>query len=306
MKWLKHGLVWGPDQTKPWARSHAMCPTPIQINDETIRVYVSTLDGNGRGCATFVDVSTRNPTVVTYVPDFVSLAPGDPGAFDDNGVVPLGLVQSDNRYLMYYAGFELCTQIRYRIFTGLAVSDDGGRTFDRHSRVPVLDRTDEEMFFRCGPFAMREDDDIRLWYVGGDSWTEIDGKSMPLYDLRHARSRDGVLWPEKGQVVMPVTGEDEHGFGRPWIVKRGKHDYQMFYSIRRRSLKAYRLGYAESSDGLNWLRKDEELGLDVTPSSFDSDAIMYASVITVNGRTYCFYNGNDFGKEGFALAELAS
>jgi hypothetical protein len=67
---------------------------------------------------------------------------------------------------------------------------------------------------------------------------------------------------------------------------------------------AYRLGYAESNNGINWIRKDEEMGLDVTPGEFDSDAIMYSAVISVGDKTYCFYNGNNFGEQGFGVAEL--
>jgi hypothetical protein len=78
----------------------------------------------------------------------------------------------------------------------------------------------------------------------------------------------------------------------------------MFYSIRRRSLSAYRLGYAESSDGRTWIRKDDKLDLDVSPGQFDSDAIMYAAPIDIDGRMYVFYNGNDFGRAGFAVAAL--
>jgi hypothetical protein len=33
---------------------------------------------------------------------------------------------------------------------------------------------------------------------------------------------------------------------------------------------------------------------------------MYAAAITAHGKTWCFYNGNDFGRDGFALAELIS
>jgi hypothetical protein len=33
---------------------------------------------------------------------------------------------------------------------------------------------------------------------------------------------------------------------------------------------------------------------------------MYSAVISVNAKTYCFYNGNNFGEEGFAVAELAA
>ena len=105
---------------------------------------------------------------------------------------------------------------------------------------------------------------------------------------------------------MEIVDGDEHGFGRPWVVKRGPEDYQMFYSVRRRSLAAYRLGYAESTDGINWMRKDCEMGLDVSAGEFDSDAIMYSAVISVGDKTYCFYNGNNFGEKGFAIAELVS
>ena len=46
-------------------------------------------------------------------------------------------------------------------------------------------------------------------------------------------------------------------------------------------------------------RMDEQLNLDVTPNSFDSDAIMYAAPIAVGDDLFLFYNGNAFGKDGF-------
>jgi len=38
--------------------------------------------------------------------------------------------------------------VRYFLFTGLAESEDGGESFVRASRVPVLDRSDEELHVR--------------------------------------------------------------------------------------------------------------------------------------------------------------
>ena len=78
----------------------------------------------------------------------------------------------------------------------------------------------------------------------------------------------------------------------------------MFYSIRRRSLGAYRLGYAESRDGIQWEWLDEKLNLGITPGSFDSDTITYAAPLEINGKLYLFYNGNNFGESGFAAAIL--
>jgi hypothetical protein len=284
-----------------------MGPTPFLLSSDVIRVFLTSLDEAGRGRPMFVDVSSSNPTKIIGVSTGALLDIGQPGTFDDNGLMPLSMVQIDsNKLLMYYAGFEICTKIRYRIFTGLAQSRDMGLHFSRISKTPILDRGDSELYFRGGSFALLDEDKFKLWYVGGDEWTEIAGKKMPVYDLRYLESSDGITWGKSGQVVMKITDQDEHGFGRPWVVKRGPNNYQLFYSIRRRSLEAYRLGYAESTDGINWIRKDSEMGLDVTPGEFDSDAIMYSAVISVGDKTYCFYNGNNFGKQGFAVAELVS
>jgi hypothetical protein len=305
MRWKKLGVVWKPDGSSAWARTHGMGPTPFRLNDEVIRVFVTCLDDKGRGRPGYVDVATKDPTCVLGVSPRASLDIGEPGTFDDNGLVAISVIQPDpGNLFMYYAGFELCTHIRYRIFTGLAVSKDGGTNFERYSRSPILDRSDDELLFRCGPFSMFDEGVFKLWYVAGSEWTEIRGKPMPVYDIRYQESNDGIHWAPKGKVCLAISGADEHGFGRPWVVKRGPNDYQLFYSIRRRSFAAYRLGYAESKDGITWIRKDEEMGLDVSPGEFDSDAIMYSSVISVDDKTFCFYNGNSFGEQGFGVAEL--
>lgn len=305
MKWRKLGVVWNTDGSYPWAKTHAMGPTPFRLNDEVIRVFITCLDEKGRGRPGYVDVAANDPSRVLGISPYAVIDIGEPGTFDDNGLMAISIVQPElNTLFMYYAGFEICTHIRYRIFSGLAVSKDGGKTFTRYSRTPILDRTSKELFFRGGPFAMFDEGVFKLWYVAGSEWISLNGKPMPVYDLRYQESRDGIHWSESGKLSMAITGEDEHGFGRPWVIKRGPNDYQLFYSIRRRSFAAYRLGYAESTDGINWVRKDEEMGLDVTPGEFDSDAIMYSAVISVGNKTYCFYNGNNFGEQGFGVAEL--
>lgn len=305
MKWQKLGIVWSPDGTNYWAKSHATLPTPFKLNDEVIRVFVNCLDDAERGRPSYVDVSGYDPTKVLRTSQDMLLNLGEPGTFDDNGIAAVSVLRrSDNALLMYYAGFELCNQIRYRIFTGLALSYDDGMSFERYSRKAVLDRTDSELYFRCGPFVMYDEGRFKLWYIAGSKWTKVDGKLMPVYDLRYQESEDGIHWADEGKLCLELTDEDEHGFGRPWVVKRGPNDYQLFYSIRRRSYAAYRLGYAESTDGISWIRKDEEMGLDVSSSGFDSDAIMYSAVIEAHGKTYCFYNGNNFGEHGFGVAEL--
>jgi hypothetical protein len=300
-------LVWKPDGRNSWARTHAMVPTPVKINDDLLRIYVTCLDEKGCGRPGYVDVAATDPTNVLAVSPGPMLDIGTPGCFDDNGLIATSLVEPEpGVWFMYYAGFELCTHIRYRIFSGLAISQDHGMTYKRYRRTPILERSNEELYFRGGPFAMFDENAFKLWYVAGSAWTNVGEKVLPVYDLRYQESKDGIHWSPSGQVVLPITHSDEHGFGRPWVVKRGKRDYQLFYSIRRRSLAGYRLGYAESMDGIHWIRKDDEMGLDISTEGFDSKSIMYAAVISAGGKIYCFYNGNNFGEAGFSVSELES
>jgi hypothetical protein len=77
----------------------------------------------------------------------------------------------------------------------------------------------------------------------------------------------------------------------------------MWYSLRRKNI-TYRIGYAESKDGIHWERKDNEAGIDVSENGWDSEMICYPAVIKVKGKTYLFYNGNNNGVTGFGYAEL--
>ena len=79
----------------------------------------------------------------------------------------------------------------------------------------------------------------------------------------------------------------------------------MWYSVRSHS-RGYRLGYAESRDGVQWERRDSEVGIDVSESGWDSEMIHCGWIQEAWGRTYLFYNGNDYGATGFGVAVLRS
>lgn len=305
MRWKKLGIVYCPDGSVAWAKSHAMIPTPFLLNPETIRVYLTFCDEAGIGRPGWVDLASADPTQVLRVCEKPLFDVGVNGSFDENGVLTCSVIRMPDGCLhLYYAGFELGTKIRYRLLTGLAISHDNGDSFVRYSKVPVLERSDQELHIRGGPWATLEDHQLKLWYVGGSEWIELAGKRMPVYDLRFVSSSDGKTFPAQGELQMAITGDDEHGFGRPCVLREANGLYRMFYSVRRKSFAAYRLGYAESLDGRHWQRKDDVLNLDVEPGSFDSDAIMYAAPLRIGDKLYLFYNGNDFGKAGFACAVL--
>jgi len=304
MKWRKQGIVFAPGGAQWWARTHAMVPTPLHLPElGVIRVFMTCCDEDGIGRPGFVDMADDDPGRVVHVHDQPLMDIGAPGTFDENGVLACSVVRvPDGRLFMYYVGFEIGTRVRYRLLSGLAISHDAGVTFTRQSQVPVLERNDDDLYFRGGPYVAIENGRYRMWYVGGSHWLDVNGKAMPEYRVKYLESADGLVWNGAGALVLDITHEDEHGFGRPWVLPLPDGGYCMYYSVRRKSLGAYRMGYAESPDGRQWLRKDDELGLDAGPDAFDAQAIMYAAPITIGGRTWCYYNGNGFGRDGVAVA----
>jgi hypothetical protein len=300
MQWDKLGLVYEANGAQSWAQSHAFIPTPIVRDERTIRVYAAFLDHDKVGRAGYVDVDARDPRRVLAVSPRPVLDVGEPGTFDDNGVTPICLVPHDGRLLLYYVGWQLGVRVRYYLFVGLAVSEDGGETFHRCSRTPVLDRSDGERFVRTAAHVMIEDGCWKMWYIGGSDWVEANGKRVPSYTLRYLESADGRNWGPSGRVCLHFASADEYGFGRPFVVREGGR-YRMWYSIRTFS-KGYRLGYAESPDGLHWQRMDDRVGIGVSPEGWDSEMMCFAALASAAGRRYLFYNGNNYGQTGFGVA----
>jgi len=304
MKWEKKGLIFCASGESWWMQTHAMIPTPVLISDNVIRLYCTFCDKDGFGRVGFVDVDSSNPKRIFNISKEPIVDIGLPGTFDENGLLVCSVIKHNNRLYLYYAGFEIGTKIRYRLLTGLALSDLNENIFKKLKNTPILERTDEELYFRGGPFVMYDEGKFKMWYVGGSEWELIDGKMMPVYRIKYAESDDGINWPEKSILCIDIENEYEHGFGRPYVIKHNGI-YKMFYSIRVKH-KGYRLGCAESKDGIKWIRKDSEIGIDVSENGWDSQMICYSAVVSVKDKTYMFYNGNEFGKTGFGYAELIS
>jgi hypothetical protein len=302
MKWKKAGLIYGPDGSSAWARNSALQPTPLVKREEgVVRVFAGMRDDEGVSRVGFVDVSADDPSRVVRVSQTPALDVGIPGAFDENGVVPCAVVERDGKLFLFYAGYQIGQKVKFYVFGGLAVSEDGGETFTRYSRAPVCDRNDEELFFRVIHTMMLDDGRWRAWYGAGDSFDVEGGRQYPRYNIRHAYSPDGFHLSDERQVCVDMGG-GEYRVGRPYVVKHGGV-YKMFYGAGTKE-EGYRLSYAESRDGIGWTRKDEEVGIEVSASGWDSRMQAYPAVVSFRDHVYLFYNGNDYGRDGFGYAVL--
>ncbi len=296
MRWIKTGLFIEPQRDKWWSRTHAMIPTPEDLGDGVFRIYYSGRSDKNQSHITWADVDLNSPFRVIAHSNCPILLPGDLGCFDDNGVTPSCLLDLGNgEKALYYIGWNPGSTVRMHLFGGLALSHDGGQTFARWSRAPIIERCPTDPFLNTAPFVVKADGEFRMYYVSGCGWVH---KDLPRYNIKLARSDDGKVWRRDGHVCIDFKNASENALARPFVLFE-EGVWKMWFAYKG---ETYRLGYAESIDGVTWERRDELVGIDVGTSGFDSEMIEYAAVVKYDGRHFMFYNGNNYGFEGIGLA----
>jgi hypothetical protein len=298
MRWIKRGLLIPGPAPVPWESTHAMVPVAEVLDDGAVRIYFTTRDAAGR--SEVASATLDFPDGVLAYSQRPHLSYGELGAFDDAGAMTGSLVRDGDRRWLYYIGWTRGVSVPFYTFIGCAVSEDGGQTFTRVSPAPVLERAQTDPYITTSPWVIREDGRWRMWYVSGTGWRQEGARAKHWYHIRYAESSDGIRWTRNGQICIDYADAHEYAISRPCVI-RDRDAYRMWYSRRG---DAYRIGYAESADGVNWIRKDDEVGIDVGPDAWDADMIEYPFVFDHGGRRYLLYNGNRYGATGIGWAEL--
>jgi len=304
MKWRKLGKIFCADNQSDWLHSHAMIPIAEQIDGDLYRIYFSSRDVRNRGHGAYVEVNMRNPLQVLRVSEKPVLEPGDLGCFDDSGALPNSIVTVGQRKLLYYTGINLGVTVKIRNSIGLAEWNSKDGRFDRCFKGPVIDRTRDLPHFVATPEVHYENNRYRAWFTSCVSWKMEAGEPKHFYRLEYAESADGIDWKRNGTVAIDFRDSYEYALGVPRVL-RDRADYKMWFCSRAtKDCPTYRIRYAISKDGITWERRDDEVGIDVSESGWDSQMICYPYVFDHAGQRYMLYNGDHYGKTGFGLAVL--
>lgn len=300
--WTKRGLVFEPARHSvgSWMCHSALTPTPYRIDDERIRVYAGFRDAQGVSRIGYVDVLADDPMIVVRVSAEPVLDIGRGGCFDDNGMILGDVVDAPGGLHMFYVGFQRVAKAKFLAFTGLAVSADGGESFQRVQETPILDRAAGRSTIAAVHSAMHENGRWRLWYAVGDDWEDIRGQPYPRYHIRYVETDDLRDIPREDRICLLPRGS-EYRIGRPRVYRMDGR-YVMYFT-RGNITGEYLPGLAYSDDGAHWERHDGALGMSVSASGWDSCTLSYPALIRHRDKWLMFYNGNDMGVDGFGVAE---
>ena len=168
MRINKQGFIYNVSRDSYWNQSHAQVPTPFYLRESNIlRVFFSTRSLDNVSRISYVDLDPSNPSKILADPQKLVLDIGDPGTFDDCGVMPSHAIYHEDEIWLYYLGWNVRTTIPYHNAIGLAISTDGGDTFKRFSEGPLFDRNYKDPFYSGMPFVkMVSPTDYKMWYLG--------------------------------------------------------------------------------------------------------------------------------------------
>ena len=262
---------------------HAQLPVVKMLDDGTARIYVTDRSPENISFIRTIDFDLSSKTIVSRD----VFARGTQNSFDEDGVMTSCLSGGN----LYYTAWKKLPHKKYK--HSIAMID-----IDSRIKSLVIDSTELDNYLCSSPFIVCHNDEKRMWFISGrdcGGWTDYG----PMYTIRHAISRDGINWEQQ---PIEFKRKDNEVFARPFVLFENGL-WKMWYSfLFLEKSKCYRIGYAESSDGISWTRLDHLAGLGVSEDGWDSETVAFPYLIKTNQSEIMFYSGNHFGQGGIGYA----
>lgn len=242
----------------------------VDFDGTTYRMWYagsSSATNTGMGYATSIDgltwaVHPSNPVLTST-----------PSTWDDSDFDDFSVVSTGSEYLLWYTSNSQF---------GLARSPDGitwTKELTNPVMVPTAGSFDATAVF--SPNVRWDGTTYEMWYTGLDA--------SGIWKTGYATSPDGITWTKSA--VNPVLGAgaggawDAGGAAVPKVILDGAF-YRMWFTGVSAAGKPSGIGYASSTDGINWTKYtgNPVIGLGAG-SSWDDDEIWGGHVIK-DGATY--------------------
>lgn len=296
MVWRKLGWIFCASGQHDWMQTHAANPVAEHLHDDRFRIYFSCRDRDNRSSIGFVEIDLKQPQEILRISEQPVVSPGEWGTFDDSGASMGCLLHDGDRRLLYYLGWNLGVTVPWRNSIGLAISPSADAPFRKVSKAPVLDRNHIDPYSLSYPWVMRDGGVWKMWYGSNLAWGPAQADMAHV--IKYAESVDGMHWQPQDRIAIDFASTDEYAISKPCVI-RDPDGYRMWYAYRG---AAYRIGYAESVDGIHWTRRDDQAGIAPSADGWDAESVEYPCVFDHAGRRYLLYNGKRYGQTGFGLA----
>lgn len=298
MKWEKLGRIFEPQNVCADLMSHAANPIAVPLIDNVIRVFYNGRNAENKSSVGYFDFDMHAfaltdvalSAIITYGPD---------SSFYSAGISIGSTYNVAFQDYILFMGWKLLRNGQWRGEIGrLKLSNYSALNLDPEQVLVGLDAIDPISL--SYPWVILDEGVYKMWYGSTISW--ISSNREMIHVIKYAESKDGVNWEKFGQAIPHELGIAQ-AFSRPSVI-RDTDGYHMWYSYRPGAGASYRIGYSFSSNGRDWKRKHEEVGICVSETGWDREMICYPFVFNFKNDRYMLFNGNGNGQTGIGLAKL--
>lgn len=297
--WEKKGLIVNKAQD---GFTHASHPSMIHLEENKFLMAFSSR--KNKQSHIFLCHARINNKKIEITSDIkLALSPSKPGYFDSEGLLNCCFVKHKEKIYIYYSGWQNIQNGLWHCDTGRAIACPKSLTAKKEFDGPVLGRDKNNPIFAAATSVHVDgNNNWKTWYNSGISWEKRGSDWHCKYGIHYATSVNGIDWECRPGLIIPIKDEYEHSFGRPCVV-HWENNYHMWFAHRgTRNYSTYRIGYAFSKDGINWLRNDYKSGITISDNGWDSESICYPYVLKFNNDRFMLYCGNNYGETGFGYA----
>ncbi len=302
MKWRKYGVLYSCEGIHPKLHSHSANPVALHKHDDIYRVFYSGRDINNRSSVGAVDIDIVQRKIINKYTEPL-FSHGSNNSFYADGVSIGNIYQADGNHYMLFMGWQNPEDSHWRGEIGrLKIQPDLSLALDND--MPFMPLNQSDPISLSYPWVLEnENGSYSMWYGSTSTWDAGNGEM--LHVINYASSDDGHKWKRQGLAVPYELGKAQ-AFSRPTVIKNSNNNYSMWFSYRSGTGEKYRIGFAQSKDGLEWELDLANAGIDVSKQGWDSEMIEYPFVLKHLEHTYMLYNGNGYGKTGFGIAILCN
>jgi predicted GH43/DUF377 family glycosyl hydrolase len=213
---------------------------------------------------------------------------GPSGSWYRGVITPCVIYNADSsRYEMWFAGSPTTTGLRpHRI--GFAYSSDGISWQVRTTAVLEPRSGNWDNYTVNAPYVIRENSQYKMWYTA-------EGPNYTTFKIGYATSPDGINWTRLDNPIMDAgTAEWEaQGVGICSVLPV-TGGYKMWYSGLAGSTDTISIGYAVSTDGINWQRDTVHNPIlrPGTAGQWDDFNIFAPRIIVLDNVYYMYYGAS--------------
>lgn len=292
-KWQKKGLLIQTSPKIEWMSSHLGPSYAILRNKRYIDIYFSSRNKkniSSIGKFTF-DTKLKKKTNCKKI-----FSVSKSKLSDSHGVSYPTIFKFNNKIYLYYVGWKKNKLYKFENNLLLAIKKK-----EKFYRVKNVINLKDSPFGTGSCYVIKKGEIFMMWFTSFLKRNKkIKNNLHYEYTIKLAISYDLINWKVKNHNCINFKSKIENAISKPTVIYKNCK-YHMWYCYRG---KKYKIGYAISSDGYKWIRKDNNVKFIGNDYKWDNLEKCYPSVIQIDKKLYMFYSGNEYGKYGIGYSEL--